>query len=320
MPEELLTPTPQAAVADPSAYLTRLAGATLALALREANLPAASTEAIEAQFAGKVPTTDEIDAAIVFAACVDLPTVVLDHGPRSPARRRARQWHADQPGRGAGHRQLDVRRTWCGAASALAAPTVGDLRRALRRLRMARRLQPGAGAVRLGHDHHARRSGCERAQQGGCHHLGEPRGSIAGFQPLVTVQPHDGSTHDMAWIEFGGISNLPVVAQGAAYPELSVADGKEADAFVKYGGYVGITEEMLRKASWPRFGHPQGARHRGGAHQVGGAGQHLHASQRHGPTLDNDSTVLFHTNHGGNVQTTALPRRPGRRRGWSATR
>ena len=50
----------------------------------------------------------------------------------------------------------------------------------------------------------------------------------------------------MQWITFGGISNLPTVAEGAVYTELAVDDVKEADPWVTKGGYVGISRKMLK--------------------------------------------------------------------------
>lgn len=68
------------------------------------------------------------------------------------------------------------------------------------------------------------------------------------YEMIVSVQATDGSLHDMQWLQFGGVAALPVVAEGAAYTELSVVDTKETGAFTKYGGYVGITDKMLRNS------------------------------------------------------------------------
>jgi hypothetical protein len=68
------------------------------------------------------------------------------------------------------------------------------------------------------------------------------------YEQIVAVQATDGSLHDMQWLQFGGIGNLPVVAEGAAYTELTVTDTKETSSFYKYGGYVGITDKMIRNS------------------------------------------------------------------------
>jgi hypothetical protein len=119
------------------------------------------------------------------------------------------------------------------------------------------------------------------------------------FEPLVTVQPHDGSTHDMQWIQLGGISNLNRVEDGAAYTEKSVADSKESSAFERYGNYVGITLGMIRKSeiakmqAIPRALTIASVRTRSAAI----AGIFTQASGV-GPTLNQDSKALFHADHG----------------------
>jgi len=125
------------------------------------------------------------------------------------------------------------------------------------------------------------------------------------YEMITSVQATDGSLQDMQWLQFGGVSNLPVVAEGAAYTELDVVDTKETSAFVKYGGYVGITDKMLRNSeidrlqAIPRALTISSIRTRSAAI----AAIFTQASGT-GPTLAQDSTVLFHSDHG-NVATTA---------------
>ena len=127
------------------------------------------------------------------------------------------------------------------------------------------------------------------------------------FEQLVTVQPNDGSTQDMAWISYGGTGDLPVVAEGAAYTEGTIGDSQETAAFVKRGKYVGITLEMIRRSDIARIQAVPKAlaldavRSRSAA--IAGI---FTAASGMGPTLADDTTVLFHTDHGGNVQTTAF--------------
>jgi hypothetical protein len=110
----------------------------------------------------------------------------------------------------------------------------------------------------------------------------------------------------MAWLQFGGIGDLPVVADGAAYTELTVADSKESDSFTKYGGYVGITEKMLRNSDIARIQAVPRAM-TVSAVQTRSAKIAYIFSQASGvgPTLDQDATVLFHSNHS-NLATTAF--------------
>lgn len=126
------------------------------------------------------------------------------------------------------------------------------------------------------------------------------------FEPIVSVAPHSGTTHDVNLIMVDGMANLPSVSEGAAYTEALVGDSKESMAFVKRGHYVGITLEAIRKSdiqriqAIPREMVKSSVRTRSAAI----AGIFTQASGT-GPTLAQDSTVLFHSNHG-NLDTGAF--------------
>jgi hypothetical protein len=127
------------------------------------------------------------------------------------------------------------------------------------------------------------------------------------FEQIVAVQPTDGSLHDMQWLQFGGMSVLPVVAEGAAYTELTPLDTKETSSFTKYGAYVGITDKMIRNSridqrqAIPRALTISAIRTRSAAiaaifTQAAGLG----------PTMAQDSKALFIAdNSHGNYATTA---------------
>lgn len=131
-------------------------------------------------------------------------------------------------------------------------------------------------------------------------------GAWRWYERITGVEPNDGSLHPMKWITFGGIGNLPTVAEGAAYTELTVGDVSEADSFTKYGGYVGITREILKNSdigkmqAIPRALAVAAVRSRSAA-----VSNIFTQASGTGPTLEQDSTVLFHSNHS-NVATTAL--------------
>ena len=119
------------------------------------------------------------------------------------------------------------------------------------------------------------------------------------YEQIVEVIPHDGTTHDVQLILVDGLANLPTVDEGAAYTEASVGDSKESFAFTKRGHYVGITLETLRRGNLqriqaiPRELVKASIRTRSAAiaaifTQNSGAG----------PTLADDSTALFHADHG----------------------
>jgi len=55
------------------------------------------------------------------------------------------------------------------------------------------------------------------------------------------------SLNNPRWTTLGGVGELPTVAEGAAYTELTWDDAYETVAFVKKGGYLGITMEAIDK-------------------------------------------------------------------------
>lgn len=126
------------------------------------------------------------------------------------------------------------------------------------------------------------------------------------YYPIVRVAPNDGSLQAMKWITLGGISNLPVVAEGAAYTEATLADSKEEDEFKKYGVYVGITMEMIRNSlvmqiqEIPRLIALAAHRTRSAA-----VASIFTSNSGVGPTLEQDSKALFHADHA-NLATTAF--------------
>lgn len=126
------------------------------------------------------------------------------------------------------------------------------------------------------------------------------------YERIASVEPNDGRLHAMKWITLGGIGDLPSVDEGAAYTELSVADVKETAAFVKRGGYVGITREMIKNSdimqlqAIPRALAVAAVRTRSAA-----VAALFTANSGVGPTLSQDSKALFHADHS-NLATTAL--------------
>jgi hypothetical protein len=128
------------------------------------------------------------------------------------------------------------------------------------------------------------------------------------YEPIVTVQPTDGSLHDMAWLQFGGIGDLPVVADGAAYTELSVDDSKETSAFYKYGGYVGITEKVIRNSDVAKIqAIPRALTVAAVQTRSAKIAAIFTDNSGQGPTLSQDSNYLFKSNNAhSNYATTAF--------------
>lgn len=122
------------------------------------------------------------------------------------------------------------------------------------------------------------------------------------YEQVVAVLPHDGSTQPLTLLHLDGLAALPAVGEGQPYTESTAGDSKETIAFTKYGAYVGITLEMIRRSdigriqAIPRLLAQAAIRRRSAA---------VAAIFTGNPTLADDSTALFHANHG-NLDTTAF--------------
>ena len=63
----------------------------------------------------------------------------------------------------------------------------------------------------------------------------------------ITTQEHFNSLHTITGTLVGTVGTLPTVAEGAEYTELAVGDSPETADFVKYGGYIPLTLELIDK-------------------------------------------------------------------------
>ncbi len=61
----------------------------------------------------------------------------------------------------------------------------------------------------------------------------------------IAYEEDFGTLNQITWMKTGGIGALPTVSEGAAYTELDWSDAEETADFVKKGGYIGITLEMM---------------------------------------------------------------------------
>jgi hypothetical protein len=64
------------------------------------------------------------------------------------------------------------------------------------------------------------------------------------WEPIVYEEDFN-TLNQITWIKTGGIGSLPTVSEGGAYTELDWSDNEETADFVKKGGYIGITLEMM---------------------------------------------------------------------------
>ena len=61
----------------------------------------------------------------------------------------------------------------------------------------------------------------------------------------VSVTEHFSSLQDITGTLIGTVGDLPAVAEGAEYTELSIGDSPETASFTKYGGYIPLTLELI---------------------------------------------------------------------------
>lgn len=124
------------------------------------------------------------------------------------------------------------------------------------------------------------------------------------WEPIVIIENFS-TLQDVKWISLGGVGELPTVAEGAAYTELTWDDFGETDSFVKKGGYLGITLEAIDKDDTGRVRAAPRALAQGAWLTLAKSVSAIFtASSGVGPTMS-DSLALFHTTHG-NLGTTAL--------------
>ena len=125
------------------------------------------------------------------------------------------------------------------------------------------------------------------------------------WQPIVSEDDFN-TLQDVKWITLGGIGELPTVAEGAAYTELTWDDQAETHSFVKKGGYLGLTLEAIDKDDTRRLRAAPRALAQAAWLTVGELVSDIFTDNSGtGPTLDTDSTVLFHADHS-NLGTSAL--------------
>ena len=114
-----------------------------------------------------------------------------------------------------------------------------------------------------------------------------------------------GTLQDPTWITMGGFGDLPTVAEGAAYSELSITDTSETSAWLKKGGYIGITLEAIDKDDTGGVAQIPRKLAQSAYRTLSAAVANIFTqSAGVGPTLS-DSVALFHATHG-NLATTAL--------------
>lgn len=125
------------------------------------------------------------------------------------------------------------------------------------------------------------------------------------FERFVKVEPNNGTLMDLKYISYGGIGNLPTVADTAAYTELGMTDGKETSSFVKKGGYVPLSRTIIKNSDLMKLqAIPTALATAAIRTRAKAVAEIFTANSGVGPTMS-DTKALFHTDHG-NLQTTAF--------------
>lgn len=125
------------------------------------------------------------------------------------------------------------------------------------------------------------------------------------FQKIVLEDDFD-SIQQISWVNAGGFGDLPTVSEGAAYTELAWTDNTETVNFVKKGGYIGLTLEMIDRDDVAKIrGIPTALANAALRTLSAAVANILTQAGGAGPTLA-DSNALFSAAHGNNNGTTVL--------------
>lgn len=131
------------------------------------------------------------------------------------------------------------------------------------------------------------------------------RSGYRWWEPVVDVQ-HFNSLQDITGVLVGEITVLPSVEEGAAYTELDVKDSAETGSWTKYGGYIGVTLEMIERdethklAAFPRKLASAGLRRISAL-----VGSIFTTNSGAGPVMKDTHNVFDAVNHA-NLGSTAL--------------
>ncbi len=117
------------------------------------------------------------------------------------------------------------------------------------------------------------------------------------WRPIVLEEDFT-SLQTIRWTLLGGVGELPTVAEGAAYTELTWDDSAESSAFVKKGGYLGLTLEAIDKDETGRLrSAPRALAQAAWLTLSKLIASVFTANGGVGPTLS-DGKALFHADHG----------------------
>jgi len=128
------------------------------------------------------------------------------------------------------------------------------------------------------------------------------------WEPIVTPEDFT-SLQDIKWITVGGVGELPTVAEGEAYSEMTWDDLQQKDSFIKKGGYLGLTLEAIDKDDTRKIANaPRVLAQSAWLTLSKSISAIFTANSGVGPNIyydDSNTRALFHTSNG-NLGTTAF--------------
>lgn len=124
------------------------------------------------------------------------------------------------------------------------------------------------------------------------------------WERVVSIESF-ASLKDVSWVTVGGIGDLPTVTEGASYPEVNWDDNRETSSWLKKGGYLGLTLEMIDRDDTEKWRMVPRAMAIAALRTLSASVASIFTqSAGAGPTLS-DGLPLFHGSHG-NLRTAAL--------------
>jgi hypothetical protein len=124
------------------------------------------------------------------------------------------------------------------------------------------------------------------------------------WEPLVTPERFT-TLQRVDWITLGGVGELPTVEEGAAYTEMTWDDQTESAAWLKKGGYLGLTLEAIDRDDTRRLqAAPRALAQAAYLSLAKAIARIFSANSGAGPTMS-DGLSLFHANHA-NLGNSAL--------------
>lgn len=129
----------------------------------------------------------------------------------------------------------------------------------------------------------------------------------AGYLWWETICHHEDfeTLQQVGWVSVGGFGDLPDVAEGGAYQELTWDDSRETADWDKMGGYIGLTLEMIDRDQNQRIRAIPSALATAALRTLSSKVASIFTDNAGvGPTLS-DSKALFHADHS-NLATSAL--------------